>query len=241
MKKTLAILLAAAGMAMGAEKVENLNWIDNKAELGDFGNEVTVALTLNWVEISKLTDDSFFFKLLEEDTDKIQGMGMDVAQNSDDRYVGSWLIASNTGKDGGYVYTDAVDMQLSSDWRSAQYVTLIYTSKLGTDNKWQMNGYIHMYDELGKIKQAANGDSQDEGSKIIPSFDEINSITINPLLVGTVEIYKGTMEINEIIETSQRLVNESMGTGGNGNVPEPTTATLSLLALAGLAARRRRK
>ncbi len=29
--------------------------------------------------------------------------------------------------------------------------------------------------------------------------------------------------------------------GGSGNIPEPTTATLSLLALAGLAARRRRK
>ena len=35
--------------------------------------------------------------------------------------------------------------------------------------------------------------------------------------------------------------NNPPSTPGDGNIPEPTTASLSLLALAGLAARRRRR
>ncbi len=58
---------------------------------------------------------------------------------------------------------------------------------------------------------------------------EVRATQLDPSAVSAVVMYAGVLKESDIIAVSQKAI------------PEPATATLSLLALAGLAARRRRK
>ena len=57
-------------------------------------------------------------------------------------------------------------------------------------------------------------------------------------LLGAVGIFSSTGDVTDVTNTA---ILAAMGSAPTASIPEPTTATLSLLALAGLAARRRRK
>ncbi len=66
------------------------------------------------------------------------------------------------------------------------------------------------------------------------SFDGISQVNLNSTHVTDAFVYSGTWGNTDLTT----ITNNALKTA---NIPEPATATLSLLALAGLAARRRRK
>ena len=63
------------------------------------------------------------------------------------------------------------------------------------------------------------------------TFNSVKSIEFDSSVLGA-DIYYSGVTVGEA---------KTLGINGIKTIPEPTTATLSLLALAGLAARRRRK
>ncbi len=72
------------------------------------------------------------------------------------------------------------------------------------------------------------------------SANHTHNITLN----GETKGFEGQIYVSGPQATATTYFNTAYSvptSGGSDNVPEPTTATLSLLALAGLAARRRRK
>ncbi len=67
------------------------------------------------------------------------------------------------------------------------------------------------------------------------------TLTGNSIDLTNVSSFGMELKLTETLEAGTYVGLKTMGFKGTPAVPEPTTATLSLLALAGLAARRRRK
>lgn len=80
--------------------------------------------------------------------------------------------------------------------------------------------------------------NEDQTSEVM----DISLITLDPGIIQTAHMYN-TVLTGDAAEEAAKLVITTSTPGGSDSptVPEPTTATLSLLALAGLATRRRRK
>ena len=71
-------------------------------------------------------------------------------------------------------------------------------------------------------------------------FDSISSFSYNGKYVNKMDVYNSLLDPREEhLVAISNLKNDSTP-GTDSTIPEPTTATLSLLALAGLAVRRRR-
>lgn len=236
------MLLAATSVAFGSTNKVTLDnhWNGDTVDLThtyteDSEQSITVAVSLNWAEVCKLDDDAYFFQINDTDitSSAIEGMGIDIASGGK-AYVGSWLVSKNM-PEGGY-FSNALDLELSSDWKIAKYATLVFTSQK-TGDDYNMHAYFYLWDANG-TPLPTTGDPEGTASRGIPSFGNIGSITINSALVSGIEVYTDIFEQSEAISVSQQFVNKAMG---GGTIPEPTTATLSLLALAGLAARRRRR
>lgn len=68
----------------------------------------------------------------------------------------------------------------------------------------------------------------------------LSSIYVNADYIEALQFAPG-WEGDAIVETNKAFNTDVVGKLGAVTIPEPTTATLSLLALCGLAARRRRK
>lgn len=123
---------------------------------------------------------------------------------------------------------DAASALSSIDWANAVAgaLTLTYnglsasTGPLGT----QIYFSVKMNDGSIKTMNAAN-----TGLRWTSPGNNVTAIGYDPTYLDALTIYEGYATAEQAWELNKEVV------------PEPTTATLSLLALAGLAARRRRK
>ena len=107
------------------------------------------------------------------------------------------------------------------DFSSAQAVTMFFVGSVsGTYDYIKAYAYVHNSD--GSIDKYTG---TNRFSK--KPFTNITGVVVNSVAVGSIDVYDSAMSVEEIEKIAL-------------SVPEPTTATLSLLALAGLAARRRR-
>ena len=74
----------------------------------------------------------------------------------------------------------------------------------------------------------------------IDLFASVDSLTLDGLNIDHDTITEVSFNVDDMVQTFD-MAYSNAGTVSITLVPEPATATLSLLALAGLAARRRRK
>ncbi len=247
MKKTIALLLATASAAFAATKVD-LEWNNNTAGLTGAGlstsTGVTVAYTLNFANIQK----QHFFYFLDE-IGYGAGMGGDFGGST---YIGSWLVHPEYGGDYDWNILDySADELLTS---GAAYMSIVYSMQY-VGNKYTVREDLYMWDSVGELIAYDYDEASPSSSQL--TFGNFKEININGSYVSTngIDVYSGTMSEEERKAAALAVLGLNAGddtTGGNGGndagggstdttVPEPATATLSLLALAALAARRRRK
>lgn len=226
MKKTIAILLASASLASALEMTELFHTTDytceidlSTKELGDTNN-FTFVITLDPEKLGVLTDNPYKHYLFQVETGVAGGLGL--LYWSDTPQFG---ITRGTGS-----LTGATTKLPSFNWSDVAGVALTLTTQEdGYKDKIQLHACI-----LGKDGEEILNTSYTEkelGSGYNPVFFGMVNMTE---LVHSATGYQGTASPEEALTLAKQAAMSQ-------NVPEPTTATLSLLALAGLATRRRRK
>lgn len=240
MKKTIIALLAAAGMAMGADLT-----IDNKENNAkssyDFKSttiEATVAINLKLNNLLDLEEDATIFTLEGphtggERTVKV-GLGIDIS--------GPYMDAVTAS---GFNYT-YLDMELSNTLiDQAAHGIVVFTLNQDPDSgKVALSELLFLYDKDGQMLTNAPyaGMFRNTYSADYGSFTMFN---INKDLFYEAQVYNSVLDDKSKYNLADEMIASYLGSstpGGSDSptIPEPTTATLSLLALAGLAARRRR-
>lgn len=259
MKKTFSLLLLTAGCAMAASKVDlSDKWNGNTADLSgvDFSNgQFSVVLTL---DMAKLRGDTYFFTV--EGSNPVNkyiptttiGYGYDSWQD------GTKLVAyegtledknegfTNTKPLGLYDPDGRLSPQGYYDTRHIAYTTMVFN-------------YSYSYDAVNDVHNSSYNITMlkwDKDGKLVtdPIYhantrkgfgigDQLTLLAISSNNVKDIEFYTGNFSQPESVAEATRKADELFGRTGNNDasVPEPTTATLSLLALAALSARRRRK
>lgn len=264
MKKTIAILLATAGIAMaGSSGMMDITMDSHAYSMGDLGltdigsKNVTVALQLDWKALTGVESDTSIFRIAGDSNRGSSGgtLGMGVDYTS----TGNRLISMTTGVNNNLASNNNV-ARLTITPDSTLNVTLavlVYTAKEVTANtSTAANIYLYLWGEGSDepITLQANTSGSTSTSQYatyiaghgnyktyINNYDGIN---INSILVDKAEVYDEFIDATQADEIALEIYKNAgigSGTGSDTTVPEPATATLSLLALGALAARRRRK
>ena len=252
MKKTITLLLAATSVAMAktTDVTDLLVWDENNTTASLVGagftnSDITVVLTLNWqnFDTNSISHDIF---TIRDGANHCLGLGM----YFDGGYEKDFnLIYSNTG---GVIYTNA--------YQGANYLNSVNSAVVFTAGVITKTETYYVKDDKGNILKDEDGkyvtDKREvqkytltgylylwDGVNETPSLIEIifdsnaldidyTSLTLGPnSVVDKMAVYTG------VTDNPLNLAEKMLGL----STPEPTTATLSLLALAGLAARRRRR
>lgn len=245
MKKTIAILLATAGIAMaGSSGMMDITMDSHAYSMEDLGltdigsKNVTVALQLDWATLAGLGAGEYIFKIAGESSRGTAGgtLGVGVAFLNDTLHIGTTTGSNST-------FTKRITPDLTQDVTLA---VLVYTARdHSTAGKTDADLYLYLWEAGSDTPLTLTTNTQNSASYIwgtnyttnISTYEGIN-ISIN--LVDKAEVY------DEFIDAAQAdaiafEIYKNAGSGSDTTVPEPATATLSLLALVGLAARRRRK
>jgi len=233
MKKTiLTVLFSTACIAVGVEPV-NLEWDDNQASLnnGQFNsNAISIVFTLDFTKLT--TNGGDIFKLYGHNGSYNTWDGMSHQYES---AYSPWEDDENklVGIRNGSVNTGSLEYNLLSK-PSATSADFVYRYSYG-EAGGNLDITMYVYDNTGKQIDTKNFPSNTtKGYLTNFTLLELTSPAIN-----NAEVYNKTLQGGEIELAIRHLK------GGDApdspTVPEPTTATLSLLALAGLAARRRRR
>ena len=251
MKKTITLLLAATSVAMAktTDVTDLLVWDENNTTASLVGagftnSDITVVLTLNWQNFDTYSEAHDIFTI-SDDANHCLGLGMYFYYGEEKDFN---LIYSNTG---GVKYTNA--------YQGANYLNSANSAVVFTAGVISTTETYYVRDDKGNILKDEDGkyvtDKREvqkytltgylylwDGVNETPSLIEIiydsnaldidyTSLTLGPnSVVDKMAVYTG------VTDNPLNLAEKMLGL----STPEPTTATLSLLALAGLAARRRR-
>jgi len=222
MKKTIIALMALTGVAMGADTTA--------ADLQDL-------LTTELAESGYTVEGNFSYTLsftMTGDIPYTGGNGKYTLKLADSYYLLSqahqyWGLGA--GQDG--VTTDTSTYTFSKNTAGTEYT---YTSK--------EDSFIYTW--------TRNADNTDSSTRSLGNpagvsvtlesdgTDSILTLSYNGSTITDKFVFKGTEFDLSAIGINPTPTLSSMSVSIN-SIPEPTTATLSLLALSGLAARRRRR
>lgn len=229
MKKTIALLLAAASMAMGATPI-SVTWNGNTATYA--GTEISAIFTL---DVTALADGGVFtFAPLGAPEEIQYGIF-----NTYDGFYGENAISDITP--GVYHDGSLIDVWVEYDsGYKAQSAIVAYSFSKGGNASIQFT----MFDNKGNVCYEKINSIESPAL----DFTSITSLTKGSA-VGKIDIYDTALGVEEFAAAIEYLKNPTVQPDGPDTpvepsepaVPEPTTATLSLLALSALAARRRRK
>ena len=245
MKKTFSILLASACAAMAATEVSytpdpvtgaySLTNADGVSQID--GCNVTVAYTFNSSFFQNFTEDfAYPFTLngvyaLNDQRASAEGMLLD---KSEDKYILKYTASqvtldkdptsSNWSNNNLSGYESLRDAKF--DLTSIQALSIVLTVDYASGStQGTAYGYVYVLDNNNKVTKYSG---YRKGSNV--NTTNITLLEYDESITGSLKVYNGTMSLDEAEKLGMSLI----------TVPEPTTATLSLLALVGLAARRRR-
>lgn len=234
MKKTLSLLIATAICASG-----DVIYTSQDAQVGEYAfdtaiptSNYTVAVTLDLNSSATSVETLFYLKGDYSSYDAITGLmlqdaklgGFYIQKESYEVAAAAATYAdwnknlTNNNLPKGYtsLYTTP-----AIDFSSAQAVTLFFVGSVsGTYDYIKAYAYVQNADGSIDMYTGTNRFSK-------RPFTNITGVAVNSVAVGSIDVYDSAMSVEEIEKIAL-------------SIPEPTTATLSLLALAGLAARRRR-
>ena len=233
MKKTIIALLALGGVSMGATLDEGAAFTSSTYTIDSSWDEAgaSVTLLLNVEDFANLFDTAtstarpVFVSMSGSDTHII---GLEAHEG--DRITGASGVVAGGTYDNMYTMNgDDGDSVAAIDWSkvtSAALTMALETSTSGT--AWSLTvlnsdgTYTSKSASLVGLRWSSMGD--------------ITNIAIDTAVVTQAYAFDGFIKGDSAYALNKAAIEVATTT-----VPEPTTATLSLLALAGLAARRRRK
>ena len=251
MKKTLIALVSAGSFALGSTAIVDVTNVTSSNNSATFTSNTskafTIALTLDASQYATIADDVNLFKLTGKWEDDFTGvLGMNSIVGGDKNGLqGFWEYNTNTNKRGDInQYTCFKNL----DWSTVKGLTMVMSYKEGSNNNttndltddlaMYFNSSVSIITLDGKITTVTNSNDglykftirKNNAVESITNAFIATEATVNATYVDSFTIYSEYMDTTKTAALSASRL-----------VPEPTTATLSLLALAGLAARRRRK
>ena len=240
MKKTLIALVALSGVAMAGTQVWDLStsvtsgdylydattglFTDNSEVDGTVLNDTNsdgriqtnICFTLNLTKAQKVTADT---RLIDMD------MGGDVGLCLTSTGLAStWGGGTSSARGSVSFDTLLADSGVFIDKNGDKYITLTFVQTYGSGVQVWSNTTKHIDDT--NLRSSGNTSL----TSIFVKKDYIEALQFAPGWKG-----------DAIVNTNAAFNTEVLEKLGGVTVPEPTTATLSLLALCGLAARRRRR
>ncbi len=235
MKKLFTLLVAATGFATATELqdiAKTITW--NVTEAGMQADlpqsfteamEISVVVTLNWQGIKKLDYGEYEFFTISGDNSK---------SPNKKQYVGTCFSSTlwepfNIGGYGGtntkkYQSGHTIDLDSNNMAQKATYATLVFTVDADSNNRRM---YLQLWDKDYELLPLKEGSKMNPNEELLKSMQGIN---YNPAYVDNIAIYSGIIPETLAQDYAYNLL----------TIPEPTTPTLSLLALSALVARRRR-
>lgn len=266
MKKTLITLLALAGVAAGAQNLTiNSSTTGNFDSLNGNGNtecniSVTETATIDRIDgsaINNLTtitltiaDNSTFTingyaKLPFKNTTNTYNTSITLGNNSSFVLTGTLYLGSRNGQSTGIVQNSTITFGNGASITAPNISTV---ESAGGTSSLTLTANFSSSDMLG-LTNASMWGKHYERTLITTTSGLTNYSTGNITLTKINELdLLGYKNIGTITDASNLKAGEYGLLYANNTVklvgsaiPEPTTATLSLLALAGLAARRRRR
>lgn len=215
MKKTISLIMFCVSCAMGATPMD-VTWDNNNVNLNS--GEVSAVFTLN-INLLKTND-----------------------------YENIPLLTFNAGVatygvmsyyDPGYVFPSVTELEMFDpsnkygyhmvDVTAYKYATVGYTY----NSQYGSKLYVTLIDNNGAVTEISPSGWYGAASEGML----ITTLTKNAG-INQIDIYESALSDEEMLAAMS--ASEAPGDSESPTVPEPATATLSLLALAGLAARRRR-
>lgn len=251
MKKTLITLLALGGLALGADAITNI------PSVAVYKNASDITLpsdTLSWtggITIALTLDDSYLKTWATNDaTGTYQIFYMKGITTS-----GSTNYNQTIGLK--FLRESSTSAKITGCWNATNANADNTANQYGKDNATELEDLTLMSDSLesASIVYMFGGSSTDAQVVLTLGYSDDTTKQYSYTLTGYKCGYWATQP-NSIIDGHKDLVDgitvygtrldvdmaKSVGIAVlNQAIPEPTTATLSLLALAGLAMRRRRK
>ncbi len=235
MKKTLIALMALAGVAMAETTPTPVLTLSttttNTIDLSSYitGNAFTVAVTLDYDTVKNylLADSGDNQQLINVGTDETlttgSRIGMTICYGDNSAIRGTWNEATwNNANTSGFQVGMDLGAFDSLSWGSGTVASLVMTYDYNNGT----TGVFTIADANGNVLNQIGGAFYQglRGSNFDPNSLQLHSSVLSA------SVY------NQVMTADQ-----AKSLGASMIIPEPTTATLSLLALAGLAARRRRR
>ena len=232
MKKTLILMFAAACSAMAADYTE-VTETGTALDMQNFGKDYlhganSLATTANFtlvfsVDFSNISSNDFV-SLSGNKANTTSPYSIGVEVNS----TGTELcFTSGTNR--------TVTVPANADYYSMTLSCYEYYNGRATVTVLVPTLYAWKFNEKGTLE--ATPYTSNKTWDISYLKDNV-TLNFNTDLIDSVRVYNSVLTGTDAENAAKAVLGF---TPGDGNVPEPTTATLSLLALAGLAARRRRK
>ena len=218
MKKTLIALMALANSAFALDPVTQALTFEN------FNSTLTQISTWN------ATDYTLTLTIDRTDFDDY-GSGFMV------KFADDWGVFTQTGRYVAMDYTGTADR-----------LWVAPTTTEGTTFTWTATDETKLDSWVSKSDTGANASPGVAGMTITLDVDTTGSVITLGMTNGTTSVIETGYVVKladvKLIDGSAAGANQGVTGISNASItyiPEPATATLSLLALAGLAARRRRK
>ena len=246
MKKTLIALMALAGVAVADSTLPSPAYTIPSAsttavDISSYitGGAFTVAVTLDYdmVKDYLLKDsnkpngeqDHINYQLINVGSGSTMSegtrVGLVVCYSSGSYIRGTWNESTWQNCDNGGAHTMGIEQNACDDfsWDKGSSASLVMTYS----NEKGLAAVFTIADTDGKILNQIGGTFHDCASN--PDNFDPNTMQLDAAVLSA-DVYNAVLTGDQAKELGASML-----------VPEPTTATLSLLALAGLAARRRRK
>lgn len=236
MKKTIITLLAASACAMGATTLQDgVQFTDATYTAPSTWSEAGLSVTL-------LLDVTKFAELFDDATSSarpvfvsMSGSGSNIVgleAHEDNRITGASGVTAGGTYDNLYSFgannADSISSIIWGNVKAAALTMALETSSTGT--YWSLT----VLNSDGTYSSTSAGNAGLRWS----AMGDITKVAVDTDVVTTAYAFDGHYQGDAAYALNKAAIVASLPAP---SVPEPATATLSLLALAGLAARRRRK
>ena len=249
MKKTLIALLALTGVAVAAEQpiwdstvTSTQNTYTFNTTLDSFSIAVTLDVAILQSESGSNFNGSAKIINLTGTWEPSGASGtLDINVNGSSSAKTSTLYVGSTAPSGSYASNYSLTgisgtniFTSSTDWSSIDAASLVLV-KDGSGNNDAVYTYLTLKGTDGNLTVYSGGNTgiAFTHNSVYNTNIDVATVSFENSFATHAQVYSAALDADAAKAVGQSLVSTS--------VPEPATATLSLLALAGLAARRRRK